>query len=241
MNRIAVLTLAATSLVACDSSTEAAPTCAEDPTQPECRVQQVGAAYVTPAGTVNLISLDGTRFASWSPQSGTFGAAADIATLENGQLPFTTVGAAGTTHDNQDTFLFDGLGRNYTAFEYTPGAFDEEEPFGASNDLGAPDLSDVGAIARAANSSRLFFFDRTGTSYQLWNYGAKTWTAVQSFAADFGGGGAPIASVGAAVYVDGVYYLFDMSGSQWATYLGNLQFEGPFDISELGDGSLDFR
>ncbi len=241
MNRTATLALMAATLVACDSST-AAPTCADDPSQSACPpLQAVGAAYVTPAGTVNLISLDGTRWVSWDPGSGTFGPAADVADLETDGLPLASIGAAGTTIAGSETFMVDGLGHSYTAYEYGSGTYRDAESFGPSDVLGTPTLTNVGAISRAANTPRFFIFDSAGTSWQLWRYGDLAWTDVQSFADDFGGGGAPIANVGAAVYVNGTYYLFNVSGTQWATYLGDFVFEGPFDIADLGDGSLDFR
>jgi len=240
MKKVIVLALTASLGGACDNAT-ASLSCDEDPTQPTCVVREVGAAYVTTSGLVNLISLDGTRWVSWNPVSGAFGPGADIQTLEGGGLPLGNVGAAGTTKDDLDTFMFDTGGRDYTVFEHGQSGYDEVGTFGADTGFGDPDLGDVGAICRAANTERLFFFNRAGTSMQLWDYRSRTWSPEASFADSFGGGGAPIANVGAAVWVNGLYYLFDTTGKTWATYLGNLQFEGPFDISELGDGTLNFR
>ncbi len=240
MKKIAFLTAAASLIGACDTST-APLSCDEDPGQATCVVQGVGAAYVTSAGTVNLISLDGARWVNWNPQSGSFSTALDVQSLEGGGLPLSGVGAAGATKDGANTFMFANAGTSYTVFEDNGGQYEDVEIFGASDDFAVPELSEVGAICRAAATDRLFFFSRSGTTWQLWDYVNRTWSPEVSFADNFGGGGAPIANVGAAVYVDGIYYLFDTSGKTWATYLGNLEFEGPFDISQLGNGTLNFR
>jgi hypothetical protein len=134
-------------------------------------------------------------------------------------------------------------GSRFTIYERDTSEFDEVSAFSDDEgEFGEPDLEDVGA-ALLYRTSRIFFFNKVGTQYAAWNYKDKTWSRVYSFTSEFGGGGAPIASVGGAVYVEGenAYYLFNRNGTRYTIYNDdNRIFSAAFDVTELGNGSLSF-
>ncbi len=193
----------------------------------------VGAAYAAD-GRIVLIDPSGTRSSRYNPTTGVFESADDIDELEGG-LPLAEVVAAATVDGS--TYLFDAMGR-VTIYDRGQGTF--SPPDDLSEVLEDSPLSSVGAAFGLG--TQLFVFNEGGSSYAAYNASTETWSPVYSFATDFGGGGAPIASVGAAATLgDGSIMLFDRSGAEYCIYGGNGTFSDDFDITELGDGSLSFN
>ncbi|MEM8559630.1 MAG: hypothetical protein AAGG50_17560 [Bacteroidota bacterium] len=209
---------------------------------PEEAEVAVGAAYPNAADArVILISAEGDRYVLWNPANGSFSSARSVSALENGDLPFGRLGAAVSTSDELETYFFDMNGENYAVYERDEAEFDEVEEFGEDDtDFMDADIEEVSAAY--ATSAQFFMFDKQGTTYQAWNYTTEAWGPVFSFITDFGGGGTPIASVGAAVNVGSLVYLFNRDGSEYTIYNdANRTFSDDFDISELGDGTLSFE
>jgi hypothetical protein len=208
----------------------------------------VGAAYPNAGDSrIILINKAGTRFVYWTPSSGAFSNAEDVGTLENGALPLDDVGAAASTHDEEETYFFGTDGESFTVYERETSEFDEVEVFGDdSGEFGDPEIEDVGAAMQAGlsllNPNRIYVFNQAGTRYALWDYENEFWTDDFTFPADFGRGGAPIAAVGAALYLEdeNAYYLFDREGEKYTIYSGGGRFSSAFDTAELGDGTLSF-
>ncbi|MEM8600462.1 MAG: hypothetical protein AAGF99_11115 [Bacteroidota bacterium] len=242
----------------CDS---AAPTDPMDPTPPPVTPPPVdpppvdppeeevavGAAYPNAAdGRIILINAEGDRFVYWNPTNGSFSSARPVSDLENGALPFSRLGASVSTLDKAETYFFDTDGESYVVYERDEAEFDETEDFGEDDaDLADADIEEVGAALvvspiGSVNPDRIFLFNGQGTRYQVWDYVEESWSDVARFPTDFGGGGAPIAAVGAAVYVesDGAFYMFNRDGTEYTIYTGT--FSDDFDIDELGDGTLSF-
>jgi len=222
----------------------------DDPApEPDEREVAVGAAYPNAADSrIILINKDGDRFVYWNPIDGSFSQARGIDELENGQIPFSRIGAAASTLDGSETYFFNEAGDRYTIYERDSNAFDEAEDFGDdSGDFGEPDIEDVGAavvvssVGSSVNPERIFFFNKAGTRYQAWDYEAERWSRVYNYVTDFNRGGSPIASVGAAAYVEreAAFYLFNREGTEYTIYSGG-RFSDDFDIEELGDGTLSF-
>ena len=100
-------------------------------------------------------------------------------------------------------------------------------------------LTTVGAAFGAGDT--LFIFNSGGSSYAAYNVADESWSQIYDFATEFGSGGAPIASVGAAYENDsGGFVLFDLSGTSYCVYSSQGTFSDDFDIEELGDGMLTF-
>jgi hypothetical protein len=226
--------------------------CDTNPTLDECesiiepppvnRTVDIGAAYPNAGDSrIILINKEGTRFVYWTPGTGTFSRSRSIGELENGALPPSTVGASATTADGSETYFFDAAGSRFTVYERDTAEFDEVEEFDDdSGAFGDPEIEDVGAAIHSVNTNRIFLFNTAGTRYAVWDYQNETWTRVYDFASEFGGGGAPVAAVGAAVTIEGLYYLFNRDGTQYTIYSASGKFSSSFPLSELGDGSLSF-
>lgn len=226
--------------------------CEANPTLDECqtvvdppvgnRTIDIGAAYPNAGDSrIILINKEGTRFVYWTPSTGSFSSARSISELENGALPLGSVGASATTADGSETYFFDTAGSRFTVYERDTAEFDEEEEFDDdSGAFGDPEIEGVGAALHSTNTNRIFFFNGAGTKYAVWDYQNASWTRVYDFASEFGGGGAPIASVGAGVTVDGLYYLFNRDGTRYTIYAASGKFSSSFPLSELGNGSLSF-
>ncbi len=219
-----------------------------NPDPPPASKVAVGAAYQNASDSrVLLINEEGTRFVYWNPANGTFSGGDDIDDLENGQLPLGSVGASASRYDNTETYFFDEEGKQYTIYERATSEFDEVSVFGDDDgEFGDPELEDVGTalvvspVGSSSNPNRIFFFNKLGTHYQVWDYENETWSRVFTFVTEFGGGGAPIASVGAAVYVEAenVFYMFNREGTKYTIYNGT--FSAAFEVTQLGNGSLSF-
>jgi hypothetical protein len=194
----------------------------------------IGAAYPNGGdGRVVLIDATGTRTVLYNPAAGTFASGDDIDELEGGP-PISEVVAAARLP--QATYMFDAAGA-VTVYDHAQASFSPPELLAdALDDI---PFSSVGAAF--GYGDKIFVFNAGGVSYAVYNTVTETWSPTYSFAADFGGGGAPIASVGAA-YFDGdsAIVLFDKSGTTFCTYAISGEFSGDFDIEELGDGSLSF-
>lgn len=195
----------------------------------------VGAAYPNSGdGRIVLIDPTGTRSTLYNPATGVFESPDDIDELEGGP-PITEVVAAGRV--DTSTYMFDAMGM-VTVYDHVQATFSPPEPL-------ADALDDVpfNAVGAAFGiGSQLFVFNQGGSSYAAYHVEDETWSPVYSFLGDFGGGGAPIASVGAAYTTDdGSIVLFDVSGTGYCVYGGNGQFSDDFDIADLGDGMLTFN
>jgi hypothetical protein len=201
----------------------------------------IGAVYPNAGDSrIILVNRAGTRFVYWTPSSGAFSAARSVSALENGALPLSDVGAAASTRDGEETLFFNTDGTAFTVYERETSAFDEVEMFGDDNgEFGDPEIEDVGAGVDAS-TSQLLLFNQNGTRYGVWNVDTETWDGYLNFPADFFGGGSPISSVGAIVFIDeeNAYYLFDRDGTKYTVFAGN--FSNAFDVTELGDGTLSF-
>jgi hypothetical protein len=194
----------------------------------------VGAAY-RHGGDARIVLIDatGTRSALFNPGAGTFESADDIDELEGG-IPLADVVAAGRL--DGETYFVSSTGE-VTVFDHGQAAFTTPDDLGEV--LEDVPFSSVGAAFGLG--SQLFVFNAGGSSYAAYSLANDTWSPVYSFATDFGGGGAPIASVGAAyVDTDDAIVLFDLSGTSYCIYGGNGEFSDDFDIEELGNGSLTF-
>jgi len=193
----------------------------------------VGAAYAG-EGRLVLIDPSGTRSSSYNPNTGAFESADDIDELEGG-LPIADVVAAGTV--DGETYLFDAMGQ-VTVYDRGQGTFSVPDDL----DEVLEDIPVTGVSATFGLGTQLFVFNEGGTSYAAYDTSSQTWSPVYSFTTDFGGGGAPIASVGAAATLgDGSILLFDRRGAEYCIYGGNGTFSDDFDLSELGDGTLSFN
>lgn len=195
----------------------------------------VGAAYPNGGdGRIVLIDATGTRTVLYNPAAGTFESGDDIDELEGGPPIMDVVAAARLAGE---TYLFDGVG-DVTVYDHAQASFSAPEPL--ADALDDVPFTSVGAAFGYGN--QIFVFNAGGTSYAAYNMTSETWSPTYSFLADFGGGGAPLASVGAAYALDdGSIVLFDKSGTSYCVYTGNGEFSDDFDIEELGDGSLDFN
>lgn len=204
---------------------------------------RVGAAFPTTTGDgVVLVNAEGTRFVVHDPSDGSFSSSRPIAEAE-ADNPFGTVHAG--VHDANtnpgQTFFFDETGQQVAHFDRRGAAPTVDvETFGTSIFAAAP-LPHVGAAF--VLGTQLFVFDRGGLQYAAYNQTNGTWSPAYSFSSDFGGGGAPIAAVGAS-YVRGAgaseIVLFDLSGDEFTIYSTGGVFSPAFDIGDLGDGSLRF-
>ena len=238
--RLLAAVLAFPMLIACESTNDPGLDCVLDPSGAGCIATAVGAARVIAADEVQLVNVDGDRLVTWSISDGSFSAASDLSAARP-TYPLATIGAwTGETSDQTD-YLFDSSGGSYTEYDRGTDSYDPVDAFPGTA-WATPDVSDVGALIHAANTSRIFVFDRAGTTYQLWNYNTESWSPGQDFATEWGGGSTPISTVGAGVLVDRTYYLFDTTGTMWMTYDADaLTFAGPFAIGDLGDGTLNFN
>jgi hypothetical protein len=195
----------------------------------------VGAAYKNEGDArVVLIDISGTRTAVYNPSTGAFESPDDIDELEGG-VPLDNVVAAGTV--GSDTYFFDQDGL-VTVYHRDQATFSEPDSIDEVLE-GSPFAKVGGALGTGV---QLFVFNEGGTSYAAYNTTTKGWSPIYNFATDFGGGGAPIASVGAA-YDDGNggYLLFDTSGQKYCIFSNGGVFSDDFDIDELGNGSLTFN
>jgi hypothetical protein len=195
----------------------------------------VGAAYPNSGdGRIVLIDPSGTRSLLFNPSTGVFESSDDIDELEGGP-PITEVVAAGRT--DTATYMFDAMGQ-VTIYDHAQSTFSAPEPV-------AEVLEDIPIAAVGAAfgyNNQLFVFNQGGTSYAAYNVANDTWSPVYSFLGDFGGGGAPIASVGASYTTsDNSIVLFDVSGTSYCVYSGSGEFSDDFDIEDLGDGTLTFN
>jgi hypothetical protein len=195
----------------------------------------VGAAYPNAGdGRVVLIDPSGTRSVLYNPATGVFESADDIDELEGGP-PIVEVVAAGRVNDL--TYMFDAMGQ-VTLYDHAQATFSPPEL--VSEVLEDVPFTTVGAAF--GNGNHLFVFNGGGSSYAAYNTVTDTWSPVYSFLADFGGGGAPIASVGAAyAQGGGSFVLFDVSGTSYCVYASSGEFSDDFDITDLGDGTLTFN
>lgn len=195
----------------------------------------VGAAYARAGdGRIVLIDPSGTRSTLYNPATGVFESPDDIDELEGGP-PITEVVAAGRIGDV--TYLFDASGQ-VTVYDHTQATFSPPEPLADALD----DIPFNAVGAAFGYGSQLFVFNQGGTSYAAYNTTTETWSPVYGFLGDFGGGGAPIPSVGAAyVANDDSIVLFDLSGTSYCVYGSNGLFSDDFDIVDLGDGTLTFN
>lgn len=194
----------------------------------------VGAAYASASDArIVLVDVTGTRSSQYNPSTGMFSSPDDIDELEGG-LPIADVVAAANV--GEVTYLFDASGQ-VTLYDRAQATFTAPEALAEA--LEDVPFSAVGAAFGAGDT--LFVFNTGGTQYAAFNTADETWSPVYGFATDFGGGGAPIANVGAA-YADaqGGYVLFDLSGDKFCIYAGSGTFSDDFDIDELGDGMLTF-
>lgn len=202
--------------------------------------REVGAAFFDPAdGRMVLISKTGTRFVHFDVAQGTFTAPRPTSELLPGM---TNPLVGGMTHD-EATGLYE-LGDLVGAARqlYDP-ATDTEGSLETWEDLGADPSFVPGTSALFVAGSQLFVFSAGGSEYAAYNRSTQTWSPTYSFTGDFGGGGAPIANVGASATAPSgrEYYLFDLSGTRWTTYGGNGSFAPAFTLDELGDGTLTFE
>jgi hypothetical protein len=193
----------------------------------------IGAAYPN-GGDARIVLIDatGTRGALFNPSAGTFEPADDIDELLPG-LPIDDIVAVART--DVRTVLFDGAG-SVTIYDHAQASFSAPAPLATA----LPNIPFTAVGAAFGLNSQIFVFDAAGTSYSAYNQVTTNWSPVYSFATDFGGGGAPIASVGAAYLgSDDNIVLFDKSGTNFCMYGGGT-FSSDFDIEELGDGNLSF-
>jgi hypothetical protein len=74
--------------------------------------------------------------------------------------------------------------------------------------------------------------------YGAYYTATEAWSPVFDFVTDFGGGGSPLASVGAAFAIGDQVTLFDLTGEKFSVYsLPTAEFSPVFPIEELGDGT----
>ncbi len=189
---------------------------------------------------VVLVNLAGTRFVYMDPADGSFTSSRPVSEIEQ-DYPLTGVNAAvhGPESDPVHSYYFDVTGSQmaYLDHEASSPAFDVHT-FGDTAFDAAP-FDQVGAAF--VSGETLFFFNRSGSCYTAFDTDVERWSPVYSFAGDFGGGGAPIAAVGAAYkQPSGEFVLFNLQGDKFTYYTGGGNFSPAFDISELGDGSLAF-
>jgi hypothetical protein len=194
----------------------------------------VGAAY--PSGgdaRVVLIDATGTRSVLFNPSAGTFESADDIDQLF-AALPIDDVVAVARTATR--TYMFDSAG-SATLYDHAQASFSAPTPLATA----LPNIPFNAVGAAFGKGSLIFLFNAAGSSYAAYNEVTNTWSPVYSFATDFGGGGAPIASVGAAYLgSDDQVLLFDKSGTTFCLYDLAGTFSSDFEIEELGDGNLNF-
>ncbi len=123
-------------------------------------------------------------------------------------------------------------------YDHGQAAFSQPEPIGEL--LEDAPFANVGAAF--GYGAQLFVFNPGGSSYAAYNTTTEAWSPVYSFLGDFGGGGAPIANVGAAYNAgDGTIVLFDVNGTSYCVYTYGGEFSDDFDIEQLGDGGLVFN
>jgi hypothetical protein len=194
----------------------------------------VGAAYGRGGdGRAVLIDPTGTRSVLYNPSTGTFDTGDDIDELESG-LPLTEVVAA--AHLDAETYFFDASG-NASVFDHAQAVFSTPRPI--EEVLEGLPFASVGAAFGYNNT--LFVFNAAGSSYAAYSPNG-VWSPTYSFVTDFGGGGAPIASVGAGfVQEDNAIVLFNFSGERYSVYAGAGEFSSAFDSGELVNGTRDFN
>ncbi|MEM1034426.1 MAG: hypothetical protein AAGN82_29080 [Myxococcota bacterium] len=217
------------------SSTGAAPTGGSGGNGPVMVEEAVGAAYAAD-GRVVLIDASGTRVASYNPNTGAFTGSDDLDELEGSGPPLADVRAAGTV-DNA-TYMVDASGQ-IVVYDRSQGTF--SAPDDLDEILEDIPFSAVGAAFGFGD--QLFVFNQGGASYAAYDVSDQTWSSVFSFTSDFGGGGGPIASVGAAAPIDDdAILLFSLAGDEYCIYsTNNGTFSDDFDLDELGDGTLRFN
>ena len=196
---------------------------------------RVGAAYPH-GGDARIVLIDrtGTRSALFNPSNGLFEGADDIEELEGG-LPLVDVRASAAVGDDIYLFAHDG---SVTIYDRSQASFSTPEPL--AEVLEDVPFNEIGAAFGAGD--QLFVFNAGGASYAAYDTAAQSWSQIYDFATEFGGGGAPIANVGAAyANAAGGYVLFDLSGASYCIYGNGGQFSDDFDIDELGGGGLSFN
>ena len=202
--------------------------------------REVGAVFIDPAdGRMVLISKTGTRFVHFDVAQGTFTAPRPIAELLPGM---TSPLVGGMTHD-ATTGLYEFGDLVGAARQLYDPATDTAGNLETWEDLGAGPSYVPGTSALFSLGSQLFMFSPGGSEYTAYDRSSQTWSPTFSFTGDFGGGGAPIPSVGAAAAGDrgrGIY-LFDLSGTRWTIYSNGGNFSPAFTLDELGDGTLTFE
>jgi hypothetical protein len=206
-----------------------------DPLPPVTYEVAVGAAYKN-SGDARIVLIDktGERSSLYNPSTGAFESSDDIDELEGG-IPLADVVAVANVENATYFVDSDGL---VTVYDRDQATFSTPEAL--PEVLDDVPFAQVGAAFGAGTT--LFVFNQGGTSYAAYNTANETWSQVYAFATEFGGGGAPIPSVGAAYTdEDGGYVLFDLSGTSYCVYSGSGQFSDDFDIDELGNGMLDFN
>ena len=159
--------------------------------------REVGAAYVDPAsGRLVLISKTGTRFVYFDVAQGTFTDPRPTTELVPG-LGTALIGAAAFDEGAARLELSDLLGEARTLYDPAVDVEGVSETWASLGAAGS--FSSVGAVF--SHNSNLFVFNMGGSEYAAYDRDNSTWSPTFSFAGDFGGGGAPIANVGASVTV----------------------------------------
>ncbi|NNF59164.1 MAG: hypothetical protein HKN04_13090 [Rhodothermaceae bacterium] len=204
---------------------------------------EIGAAYPNAGDSrIVLLNTDGDRFLLLNLVTGAVTDADDLDDLENGLIPLNEVAASANVFGEDETYFFDMDGDTFTNYERDTADFDSPASFEDEYDEFGYDLTSIGAAFEgdffASNS--IVLFNQNGTQWQLWQPEFDSFSTVFSFPAQFGGGNAPISSVGAAFWRDesNQVYLFNREGTQYTIWSGGSSFTAAFDVDDLGN--LDF-